>query len=106
MKGWSNASSNEPGDLRENMALFNKTIPGLVPNMLLELSNVTLASYACIGTPLNLFGFSLLSRPPLGYNVSRVRNLVDELNARASNKLDVEKLRIADELAFRNCGLL
>ena len=106
MKGWSNASSGEAGLLHENMALFNKTIPGLVPNMLLELENGTAASYACIGTPLDLFGFGLLARSPKGYTEELIRGRVADLAQRTGKGvLDVDKLRIADAAAFAKCGL-
>ena len=164
MKGWSNASSPEPGLFHENAALFNKTIPDLVPNMVIDydgdvsggrekktqvargreslfpflsflrfvlslLSPCRLVraletdreilhtrplrcarqaatTYACIGTPLHLFGLTKAVRDPRGYTTERIESEVAALNASTRGLLDMEKMRLAGEAAFRECGLL
>ena len=108
MKGWSNASSAEPGFLHENAALFNKTIPNLVPNMVIDYDGHagSATTYACIGTPLQLFGFTKAVRSPAGYTPERIESEVAALNASTRGLLDVRKMRVAGEAAFRECGLL
>ena len=107
MKGWSNSSSeDESGFLHENAALFNRTILPLLPNMVLESTADSVTTYACIGTPLHLFGFTKIVRNSVGYTTERIEREVAALNKSTHGLLDMKKMRVTNASAFKKCGLL
>ena len=107
MKGWSNSSSAaEPGFLHENAALLNRTILPLLPNMVLDSSTGSVTTYACIDTPLHMFGFTIAVRSVLGYTTERIEREVATMNKSTHGFLDMEKMRVTNASAFKKCGLL
>ena len=73
--------------------------------MLLDVQQDRAVSYACIGTPFNLFSFTMLARSPRGYTMDSIRALVESMNKSTGHRLDLNGIRIADETAFTNCNL-
>jgi hypothetical protein len=118
IKGELSEDPQSPGFLRENFGPHNHTARTLDPNMIFEVSygdsilnnphsspqELQLAlTYACITA--GLFSFNVLSRTNR-WSQEDVENIVASANASTNGLLKVDGMRIADEAAYSQCGML